>query len=79
MAGTELVFAFLDRNDEWVRIDTGVTGEFIVQNNEFVIPFENDMQADEATRIIANIFRRGRHQASQRTSDGDIVFLDENE
>lgn len=63
-SGTPVIVAFPDGDEAWRLIDTGVSGQFDVQEGRFVIPFRDDITADEVARILTGMIRRER-DASQ--------------
>lgn len=48
----ELYIAFYDEGN-WRRVGTGLRGEYYPQHGEFVVPFNNEMTAEEVARIVA--------------------------
>lgn len=56
--GTPVVVAFPDGEDNWRIVETGLHGSLDVHAGVFVIPFEDDVTAEEVSRILTGMIKR---------------------
>ena len=57
-SGTSVVIAFPESEGVWRLVDTGLSGEFMADDDMFVIPIRDDITAEELARILTGVIAR---------------------